>query len=159
MTSRTWERRRIFNKDAACAIFVETLIHYRDDAAYALHSFVLMPDHFHALLTPAGDKTIERAMQYIKDGSAHAIREGLNFRFPVWQRGFSDHRIRDDADFEGHVRYIHMNPVEGKLSAAPHDYPWSSASGRYRLDDLPQRLKPREIIKGGARDGTAEAVP
>lgn len=159
VTSRTWESRRIFSNESACVIFVEMLLHYRDGGAYALHSFALMPDHFHALLTPAGEKTIERAMQYIKGGSARAIREKLNFRFPVWQRGFSDHRVRDGADFKDHIQYIHMNPVERKLSATPQDYAWSSAAGRYRLAEMPQRLKPRQIIKGDARDGTAEAVP
>lgn len=159
LTSRTWESRPIFTKEPACAIFVETLTRYRDRGAYAIHAFVLMPDHFHLLLTPAEDKTLERVMQYVKGGSAHAIRQQLNFSFPVWQRGFSDHRVRSCEDFLGHLRYIASNPVQRRLCAAPQDYAWSSASGRYRLDDMPQRLKPRGIIEGIESDGTAEAVP
>lgn len=159
VTSRTWESRRIFIRETACIIFVEMLLHYREDGAFALHAFTLMPDHFHLLLTPMEDKTIERVMQYVKGGSAHAIREKLNISFPIWQRGFSDHRIRSLGDFEGHVQYIERNPVERRLSATPQDYPWSSASGRYRLDRLPQRLKPRDVIKGDAPSGTAQAVP
>jgi putative transposase len=124
-------------KEAACAIFIDTLMRYRDDDAHALHAFVLMPDHFHLLLTPAVDKTVERVMQYVKGGSAHAIRQRLSFSFPVWQRGFSDHRIRDEADFEGHVGYIQRNPLRRRLAAAPEAYPWSSASGRYLLDAPP----------------------
>ena len=119
LTSRTWEGREIFRKETACAIFIDTLMRYSDDEAHALHAFVLMPDHFHILLTPAKDKSLERVMQYIKGGSAHAIRKELNFSFPVWQRGYSDHRIRDKADFEGHVGYVHRNPARRRLASTP----------------------------------------
>ncbi len=102
-----------------------------------------MPDHFHALITPAEGMTLERVMQYVKGGSAHRIRQELGFTFPVWQRGFSDHRIRDAGDYEIHLRYIEQNPVKKRLVGAPEDYRWSSASGRFELDEPPQRLKPR----------------
>jgi len=156
VTSRTWESRQLFIKEPACQIFVESLLHYRDQGAYALHAFVLMPEHFHALVTPAKDATLERAVQFIKGGSAHRIGKELEFRFPVWQRGFSDHRIRDAKDYEVHVRYIEQNPVKRRLVLAAEAYAWSSASGRLPLDEPPQGLKPPV---GGDRVGTAKAVP
>ncbi len=131
----------MFITEPVCRIFIETLLHYRDEKAFLLHAFVLMPDHFHVLLTPARDKTLERAIQYIKGGSAHRIRTELNYRFPVWQRGFSDHRIRNSTDYQAHLRYIEQNPVKRKLVIDPHEHPWSSASGRFSLDGLPQALK------------------
>ena len=97
-------------------------------------------------------------MQYIKGGSAHRIREERRFVFPVWQRGFSDHRIRDVADYEGHLRYIQQNAVKRRLVAVASEYRWSSASGKFRLDPPPQRLKPLGILAGPSH-GTAEAVP
>jgi putative transposase len=83
--SRTWEGRSLFQKDAACQIFLQTLLHYREEGVFRLHSFVLMPDHFHLLVTPSLETTIERAVQYIKGGSAHRIGKELDLRFPVWQ--------------------------------------------------------------------------
>lgn len=142
VTSRTWEGYGIFQAVQACEIFAQALLHYRDEGKYALHAFVLMPDHFHVLLTPAEDVTLERAVQFIKGGSARKLGESLNRRFPVWQRGFSDHRIRDAADFALHVTYIEQNPVKKGLVAKAGDYLWSSASGRYRIDAVPQGLKP-----------------
>jgi putative transposase len=115
VTSRTWENRALFVTESFCSVFVEALLHYRGNGAYTLHDFVLMPDHFHVLLTPAGDKTSERVVQYIKGGSARQLALAKAMRFPVWQRGFSDHRIRDVADFETHQRYIWQNPVRKKL--------------------------------------------
>jgi putative transposase len=156
VTSRTWQSRAIFKTAPYCEIFVECLLHYRDEGAYRLHGFVLMPDHFHVLLTPGQDTALERAVQFIKGGSARAIRERLLFRFPVWQRGFSDHRIRDAADFNLHVRYLGQNPVKRHLAGKPADYPWSSATGAFRMDEVPQGLKP---LSAAAAVGTAEAVP
>lgn len=142
VTSRTWESRPLFVNDRICGLFVETLMHYRDKQAFFLHAYVLMPDHFHALLAPGEGIALERAIQYIKGGSAHRIGQELRFRFPVWQRGFSDHRIRDAADYENHLRYIEQNPVKRKLVVNAGEYTWSSASGRFALDEAPQGLKP-----------------
>src|SRR3989304_1832955 len=95
VTSRTWESRKLFVKTSPCEIFVETLVLYRNEGDYLLHDFVLMPEHFHALLTLAKDTPLERAVMYIKGASARKIGEMLNSKFPIWQRGFSDHRVRD----------------------------------------------------------------
>ena len=84
VTSRTWESRKLFVKTSACEIFVETLLHYRTEGAYLLHAFALMPEHFHVLLTPAKDTPLERAVMYIKGGSARKIGEKLGSKFPVW---------------------------------------------------------------------------
>ena len=103
-----------------------------------------MPDHFHVLLTPSSETTLERSVQYIKGGSAHLIRTELQSKWPVWQRGFSDHRIRERADYEGHVRYLEENPIKERLVVTAADYEWSSACGKYVLDDCPQGLKPQK---------------
>ena len=137
VTSRTWESRAIFKTAPPCEIFIESLLRYRDQG-----SFVVMPDHFHTLLTPAETVALERAVQFIKGGSAHTLRETLLYKFPIWQRGFSDHRIRDAADYEQHVRYLTNNPVKKHLAAAVAEYPWSSASGTFCMDEVPQGLKP-----------------
>ena len=54
----------------------------------------------------------------------------------VWQRRFWEHRVRDERDFEAHCDYLHDNPVEHGLVAAPQDWPFSTfhrfvAEGRY----------------------------
>jgi REP element-mobilizing transposase RayT len=143
-------------KPPACEIFIETLLHHRDEGAYLLHGFGLVPEHFHVLLTPAKDTALERAVMYIKGGSARLIGEKFNSKFPVWQRGFRDHGIRDMEDYAAHVGYIEQNPVKRRLVRIANEYPWSSASRQFRLDDTPQGLKP---LSQSLRVGTAEAVP
>lgn len=143
VTSRTWESRSLFATAPACQVFIETFFHYRGEGAYRVHAFVLMPEHFHVLITPASNVTLERAVQYIKGGSARKMGEELRLRFPVWQRGFSDHRIRDAEDYQAHVRYIEENSVKERLVELARQYPWSSACGEFQLDEVPQGLKPR----------------
>ena len=156
VTSRTWESRKLFIKPPACEIFVETLLHYRNEGAYLLHTFVIMPEHFQILLTPAKDRPLERAIMYIKGGSAQKIGEKLNSKFPVWQRGFSDHRVRDIEDYAAHVGYIEQNPVKRRLVRIASEYAWSSACGQFPLDDPPQGLKPLSMVP---HIGMAKAMP
>jgi hypothetical protein len=46
---------------------------------------------------------------------------------PVWQRGFTDHRIRDTDEFVIRRTYIHQNPVRAHLCETANTYPFSSA--------------------------------
>jgi len=122
ITTITCNRRRLFQVPANAELFLETLQHYRAEGAYKLHSFVVMPDHAHLLLTP-NDKTISQAMNLIKGGFSRRLAS----KFPIWQRGFADHLILDAAHFESRRAYIHQNPVRAHLTSVPELYPYSSA--------------------------------
>ena len=108
---------------------MDVLVHYREQMRYVLHEFVIMPDHLHLLLTPEADISIERALQLIKGGFSYRL--GKAKRGPVWQESFTNHRIRDQHDYERHAGYIHMNPVHARLVERPEMYPYSSASARF----------------------------
>src|SRR5215467_8436950 len=110
--SQTWGRRNLFQKEPWAKLFLEVLYHYRG-VAYLLHAFVLMPEHFHLLITPIG--SVERAVQLIKGGFSFRARKELCSNMEIWQKGFPDHRIRDSKDLTRHVEYIHMNPVRARL--------------------------------------------
>jgi len=134
VTSHTWQRRELFRQSGPAEIVVQQLVECRDRGYYKLHAFVLMPDHFHILLTPGADTTLEKAIQMIKGGSAHRIRHELAFRWPVWQLGFHDRWLRDAEEYHTRMNYILGNPVKTRLAVNPGDYAWSSASGKYSMD-------------------------
>ena len=94
---------------------------------FTVHDFVVMPDHVHVLVTVPGDLSVEKAMQLIKGGFSFRAGKELNFRGEIWQRGFSDVRIIDDASFQQHQDYIRQNPVKSGLASAPEEYPFGSA--------------------------------
>ena len=146
-TSQTWGRRALFHAGELARLFLNTLFHYRLQRKYLLHEFAVMPDHVHLIITPV-DITLERAMQFIKGGYSHAVAETGRRNLQIWQKGFTDHRIRDFCDYEQHCDYVRQNPVRAKLSRSAGDYLSSSAHPGYELDDLPQRLKPVPLAVG-----------
>jgi len=121
---------------------VRVLYDYRAQQRFRLHEFVVMPDHFHSLLTVEWDMTIERAVQFIKGGFAFRAGRELGFRAPVWQKGFSEVRILDADAFLRASEYIRNNPVVRRLVAEAAEYPYSSAHPGFELDPAPQGLKP-----------------
>jgi putative transposase len=134
VTSRTWQSRALFKKPEIAQILLEQLLNCRDRGFYKLHPFVIMPDHFHALITPSEQTSLEKAMQMIKGGSSHRIKQQLNYSSPIWQEGLHDRWIRDASEYQERSDYIRANPVTAKLVGTPEQYPFSSACGNYVLD-------------------------
>ncbi|MGA7339235.1 MAG: transposase [Terracidiphilus sp.] len=153
VTSKTWEGRALFQSEGWARLFFKNRLAHRPDC-YLLHEFVLMPDHFHLLISPA--IALERAVQMIRGGFSYRAKKELESSAEIWQRGIADHRIRDAEDYDRHLHYIHLNPVKKHLCTSPGEYRYSSAYPGWKLDPIPQWLKPpinQEAIV------TAEAVP
>jgi putative transposase len=112
----------LFQVPANASLLIETLQHYRREGHYKLHAYVVMPDHAHFIVTPQGI-ALERAVGFIKGGFSHRLAS----KSPVWQRGFTDHRIRDAEEMRVRRDYLHQNPVRANLVAAAELYPHSSA--------------------------------
>tara|TARA_R110002051_G_scaffold323773_2_gene418471 strand:- start:8 stop:529 length:522 start_codon:yes stop_codon:yes gene_type:complete len=98
----------------------------REERPFVMDAFVLLPDHLHCLWRlPEGDADYSSRWRDIKK---YASQE---FFFPpgthnAWQRGFWEHVIRDENDWQRHMDYIHYNPVKHGWSRAPRDWEWSS---------------------------------
>jgi len=52
----------------------------------------------------------------------HHISESVK----LWQRGYWDHVIRDDHDFQVHLDYIHWNPLKHGYAMNPEGWLQSS---------------------------------
>ena len=68
VTTNLFERKQLFQVEKIARLFLEVLFNYRKEKKYLLHEFVVMPDHFHLILTPTGI-TLERAMQFMNGES------------------------------------------------------------------------------------------
>jgi putative transposase len=157
VTSSTADKRSLFQSTRLAELFIKVLLDYRDQRKFRLHEFVLMRDHFHLLLTIGPEMTVESAMQFIKGGFSFRAGRELDFHGAVWQRGFSEVRILDEASYRAHVEYIRDNPVRAHLADAPERYPYCSAFPGYILDPPPQGLKPSMINDASA--ARLKAVP
>ena len=123
VSSATWERRALFQVPRTAELLIARIVACREQGAYLLHEFVVMPNHFHVLLTPAETTSLEKAVQLIKGGFSFEFQKQSGNRMEVWQVGFHDWTIRDSEDYRAKVRYIHMNPVEARLAERPEEWP------------------------------------
>src|SRR3954471_20778315 len=80
VTSDTWQRRLYFHNGTLADLLIQTIYRYRDEKKFLLHSFVIMPDHIHLVITPDIESTLERAVQLIKGGFSYRVNKerGLN---------------------------------------------------------------------------------
>jgi putative transposase len=134
VTASTRGKRSILQSDRAAELFIQTLHAYRRQGKYRLHEFVVMPDHFHLLITVDAGMTVERALQLVKGGFAFRAAKELGFSAPVWQKGFSEIRVFDQASFENQAKYIWSNPVVAGLVGRQEEYLFSSIGRREALD-------------------------
>ncbi len=146
VTSSTWDKRNLLQSDRSAGLFLKVVYEYRAQGKFKLHEFVVMPDHFHLLLTVAGDMAVERAVQFIKGGFAFRAGKEFGIGAPFWQKGFSEVRVFDAEAYSRMRDYIYQNPVKRRLAPTPEKYPYSSANPKFELDAPPQGLKPIEFI-------------
>jgi REP-associated tyrosine transposase len=134
----TERRRALFEEPASVALFLQAIETIRLRHPFEVDAYVVLPDHLHMLWTlPDGDAKFSTRWRLIKEAftraylKTHAPLERSESRHMkgeqgIWQRRFWEHAIRDDADFEVHLNYIHLNPVHHGLVTAPCEWPYSS---------------------------------
>jgi putative transposase len=149
VTTDTWQRRELFRKRSMAEIVEAKVFEYRDKGSYLVHRHTVMPDHLHIILTPGMTTTLEKAIGLIKGGSSFDIGKKIAMKFPVWHAGFAEHLIRDQDDFDSHVRYIDANPVQAGLAGKPGEYPHCSLNGKYRLDPWPAASGAKAPLREG----------
>ena len=142
VTAICYQRQPVFRHLERAALMLDVLQQNRAQGRFLLHEFVVMPDHLHLLLTPAPDVSLEKAVQFIKGGFSFRVKNELGYRWEVWQQSFTEHRVKDAADYAHHRDYICMNPVRAGLVVAPEEYPYSSAAIA-DIDPCPPGLKPQ----------------
>ena len=138
VTSTTFNRTPILRYERAARLFLDVMFTYRNEGRFLVHEFVLMPDHFHLIITPSEILSLERAIQRIKGGCSFRYGKEINSKKDIWQPGFTSHRITNLSDYEQHREYILQNPVRAELVAKPDEYPYSSARREFKMDAVPQ---------------------
>jgi putative transposase len=143
----TQDRVTVFRDPQAVHLLGDVLRRVRTRSPFRTLAIVVLPDHSHCVWSlPRGDSNYSGRWRWIKGAfteqwlaaggeetavlCASRVRRGEH---GVWQRRFWEHQIRDEADLERHVDYIHYNPVKHGYAARPADWPWSSFSQHVAL--------------------------
>lgn len=115
-------------KNPVAAGIVQNALVFGHGQKYELHSWVVMPNYVHVLLTPFDSTSLAKIVQSIKGFSSHEMNQKLGNRGRQWQPEYFDRAIRDHEHFEKTCRYIEWNPVKAGLAVDPSDFPFSSAN-------------------------------
>ena len=107
------------------AILSEILEHGSPDD-YLLHSWVIMPNHVHLLISLNSGQEISRMVAGWKRFSATRINKIAGRTGSFWQKDYFDRLIRDWDHFINVSRYIRNNPKKAKLDAGfvLYEAPW-----------------------------------
>lgn len=127
VTFTTFERRALFRDFHLAMTTCRTIANSVPFDALEMICWVLMPDHFHALLRLSGQVPLSRCVQRIKGRSSMACRKMMRHPARVWARAFHDHAVRDDEDLATLARYVVANPVGAGLVDNVLEYSWWDA--------------------------------
>ena len=102
---------------------------------FVIHGWVVLPEHFHCVIElPLSETDFALRLRLIKSGFSKAIPK-TEYRSDVrikrgergiWQRRFWEHLIKNEADYQAHMDYVHINPVKHGLVRDVKDWPYST---------------------------------
>ena len=105
----------------------------RHERPFTIDAIVVLPEHLHVVMTlPSDDADFSGRWRRIKSRFSRLVAQGTSLErdergeYRLWQKRFWEHTIRNEADYERHVDYIHYNPVKHGLVTRVCDWPHSS---------------------------------
>lgn len=131
ITCATKNRKPILLDRTAIKVFWNTLDSVKSIHSFDIFAYAILPDHFHWLIRPLDEEgDFSKVVHSFKRNFTlnYKKAKGIATRFSFWQSGYWDHVIRDEKDFNEHVKYIHWNPVKHEYVMRPEDWAYSSYS-------------------------------
>ena len=134
----------VFSSAACCDILVRSLEFSREKKGLQIYGWVILDNHFHAILkAPELSETL-RALKSFTAGQIlqQVEQEGRDWLLnqltyyraahkstahQVWQEGSHPQAIMTDEMMEQKLEYLHNNPVKRGLVASPEHWRYSSA--------------------------------
>jgi REP element-mobilizing transposase RayT len=107
-------------------MMARTLMHFHTQR-YHLHSWCVMPNHVHVVVTPLAENTLSSILHSWKSYSANQANDLTKSKEPFWQRESFNHICRTVESVNYFVKYVEENPVQAGLCERSEDWPYSSA--------------------------------
>jgi putative transposase len=140
ITCSCFRREQRLVKDERKDLFLEYLEQVRRKYAFCVFGYVVMPEHFHLLVSEPRQDDLSVAMQVLKQRVSRRIRRTADEKGPhFWQPRYYDFNVWSRKKFMEKLRYIHRNPVRRGLVADPTQWKWSSY--RFYLNGEPGPVK------------------
>ena len=89
----------------------QCLLYYAENNKIKLAAFVVMPDHWHAMLATMNDEPIKQRMHTIGSWIGKSINSVLHSHGTKLQKGFYETRIRSSKQFRYVINYTDRTQV------------------------------------------------
>lgn len=119
-------RQVCFFNDTDYAVYLDKLKEYSQKYKVSVHSYVLMTNHVHLLMTPSTAKGVSLLMQSLGRYYVRYVNDTYNRTGTLWEGRYKSTLVDSDNYFLIVSRYIELNPVRANMINYPSDYPWSS---------------------------------
>ncbi|HEX4853305.1 REP-associated tyrosine transposase [Arenimonas sp.] len=128
LTVNTLYKRPVFRDDEAARAVcrVHTAAWPWRDAC--LLAWVLMPDHWHGLVTLGERDSLSTLVGRFKAITSRAVEDRHRVNGWLWGRGFTDRVLGPDDDPVAEGRYLVANPLRAGLVASLADYAYWNAA-------------------------------
>jgi len=93
---------------------------------FKLHSFCLMPNHFHLLIEQCDDESISKLLARVFTSFSKYLNLKHKRVGHVFQDQFKSTQIESNSQLMLISSYIHMNPIKDHIATKPENYMWSS---------------------------------
>src|SRR5439155_5348038 len=103
-------------------LFLDLLEKTRQRYRFVVAGYVVMPEHFHLLLSEPQIGTPSTVMQVLKQRFSPQISKEVTP--PVWQERFYDFNVWTERKRIEKLRYMHRNPVKRGLVEDPQQWKW-----------------------------------
>lgn len=138
------DRQAIFREPGDQERLLALLGEYASREKVAVHSYVLMGNHFHLLLTPQTQTGVPRMMQ----GVGRTYVQYFNRRYrrtgTLWEGRYRATTVQTDRYCLACMAYIDLNPVRAGIVRRPEDYTWSSYA-HYRGTKSDKLIAPHPV--------------
>ena len=121
-------RKPVFTNQSTTSLLRLTWQNVKVLHPFTMLAYVILPNHFHFLISPNSNTNFSQIMHSIKINFTIAYKKQMNISslYTFWQKRFWDHVIRDETDLENHIHYIHFNPVKHGYVTEPDN--WQNSS-------------------------------
>lgn len=135
ITGRCINKEWFCHPDIAWDIFSEQLWFVSNAYNMKVHSFVMMPNHFH-LIASCPESNLSQAMQWFMSQTSRSLTKASNRINETYGERFHRSRIGRYHYYLQCYKYVYYNPKKAGITDKVETYKYSSLRGLLGLDKL-----------------------
>jgi putative transposase len=108
-------------------LFVQLLEEVRIKFRFNVAGYVVMPTHFHLLMSEPGVDTADNSIQTLRQRYGRRYNTSARSDEQVWETPYADIHAFGAEHIAERLNFMHQAPVKAGLAETPTDWEWSSA--------------------------------